>query len=339
MTDGGLLKAVLETARRTKMFPRGAKVLAAVSGGPDSTAMLSALVRLKDRLGIGEIGVAHVNHGLRGGASDRDAAFAEELARKEGLAFFLEKTSASDLAAENGLCLEEAGRTARYDFFGRVCAEERFSRVAVAHTADDNAETVLMFLLRGAAGTGLSGIPAIRGNIVRPFLEATRKDVLDFLKDQNLPFVTDESNSDPSFMRNRIRGELLPLLEKDYNPAVVAALNRLADVLGAEESFWEGFISRRMTLMGVSPKDAEISFSAAELKAEHPAVRRRLVRAAIERAKGDLRRIGLVHVEDVLSLKTGKTAHLPGGVVAKRTRESLIISKPADFTARPKTRG
>ena len=339
MSEDGLMGAVLETARRTGMFPRGAGVLAAVSGGPDSTAMLHALVILKERLEIGEIGVAHMNHGLRGEAADRDAAFVEELARKDGLAFFLEKTSASYLAAENGLCLEEAGRDARYRFFHRICAEHGFSRVAVAHTADDNAETVMMFLLRGAAGTGLSGIPAIRGNIVRPLLEATRKDVLDFLREQNLPFVTDESNSDPSFLRNRIRNELLPLLEKDYNPAVIAALNRLADVMGAEESFWEDFIARRMTLMGVSPKDAEISLPVAELKAEHPAVRRRLVRAAVERVKGDLRKIGLVHVEDVLSLKTGKTAHLPGGVVAKRTRESLVISRPPDFSARPKKRG
>lgn len=339
MSEDGLIRAVLETARRTKMFPRGTGVLAAVSGGPDSTAMLSALVMLKDRLLLGEIGVAHVNHGLRGESADRDAAFVEELAKKFGLAFFPEKIQASDLAETGGLCLEEAGRTARYDFFGRICAGHGFARVAVAHTADDNAETVLMFLLRGAAGTGLSGIPAVRGNIVRPLLETTRKDVLGFLKEHDLPFVTDESNSDPSFLRNRIRNELLPLLEKDYNPAIKSALNRLADILGAEESFWEDFIAHRMTLLGVSPKDAEISLSAADIQADHPAVRRRLVRAAIERAKGDLRRIGLVHIEDVLSLKTGKTAHLPGGVVAKRTRESLIISKPADFSARPKKQG
>lgn len=335
MTDGGLLKAVTELCGEAGLFPENARVLAGVSGGADSCAMLAALVALKEPLKIAEIGVAHVNHGLRGESAERDAQFVESLAGRFGLPFFMEKISAREIAGENGLCLEEAGRLARYAFFEKICVTHDFSRVAVAHTADDNAETVLMFLLRGAAGAGLSGISPRRGSIVRPLLSANRKQVLEFLAGKGLNHVSDESNQDPAFLRNRIRNELLPLLERAYNPSIRAAMARLADVSAFDEDFWDGFISEQLKNLTLSDSGREIALSAPGLALCHKAVQRRVVRAAVERIKGDLRRIGLVHVDDVLALGTGKTAHLPGGVVAEKTRETLVIARPPDFTARP----
>ena len=217
-----MLRAVREVRRFMARLAVGREPgVVAVSGGADSVALLRALVAVR----TGPLTVSHFNHKLRGDASEHDAAFVGELAAKFGLAFRLgEADVASAAVGEN---LEATARRLRYDWLNAVADEVGAKWIATGHTLDDQAETVLHRLIRGTGMQGLRGIAASRERIVRPFLTVGRADVLDLLRELNLPHREDATNADPRFTRNRIRAELLPLL-KTFNPEIVASLGRLA---------------------------------------------------------------------------------------------------------------
>lgn len=227
-------RKVLDTIRRHKLLTDGDRVLVAVSGGPDSVALLAALHKLRQRLGI-ELAVAHLNHGLRGDDADQDERFVQGLAKRRRLPFRSHKADVAARKRSGGGSLEEVARTARYAFLRRAAKDLDANVIAVGHTADDNAETLLMNLLRGAGLRGLAAIPISRPEgdlrLVRPLLEVTRTEVLDFLHRQGLNFRTDETNADTTLTRNRIRAELLPQLAREYNPAVTSLLAGAAEQL------------------------------------------------------------------------------------------------------------
>lgn len=217
-------------------------VVAAVSGGADSVALARVLASLRDRHAAeapgrpiaGNLILAHFHHGLRGADADADLEFVAALAKELGCGFVCERAAAGDASPADALSAfsEGLGRNQRYDFLlraGRSCGARY---VAVGHTADDQAETILHHILRGTGLDGLCGMPAARDlgelTLVRPFLSASRAAVRGYLTSQNLPFREDATNADPRFLRNRIRNELLPLLERDYRPDVQGALLRLA---------------------------------------------------------------------------------------------------------------
>jgi tRNA(Ile)-lysidine synthase len=202
---------------------RGAGVVA-VSGGADSVALLRCLVAVR----TGPLTVAHFNHKLRGDESDRDAAFVGEWAASFKLPFRLGEADVATIASETGENLEATARRLRYDWLNEVANDVGAAWIATGHTADDQAETLLHRLVRGTGIQGLRGIAGRRGRIVRPFLRVTRAEVLELLRELNLPHREDASNSDPRFTRNRIRAELLPLL-KTFNPEIVIVLGRLAE--------------------------------------------------------------------------------------------------------------
>lgn len=219
--------------QKKKLLVGKEKVLVACSGGPDSVALLFVLRALSKSLKL-KLGMAHLNHKLRPEAK-KDAAFVKRLANKLKLPFFYSEVDIKTVAEENKWSLEEAGRNLRYQFFEQVAKDEKFDRIATAHTADDAAETVLLQLIRGTGGP--TGIPAKRGEIIRPILWTTRQGVLAFLKQKKLAYRTDPSNKNKQFFRNRVRHELLPLLEKKYNPQIGPALIRLAEIFGEEKKF------------------------------------------------------------------------------------------------------
>jgi tRNA(Ile)-lysidine synthase len=219
--------------QKKNLLGRNEKILVATSGGPDSVALLFALRALSKPWKL-KLGVVHLNHLLRPEAG-KDAAFVKKLAQKLKLPFFYSEVDTKTVAKENKWSLEEAGRNLRYEFFGQVAKDEKFDKIATAHTADDAAETVLLQILRGTGGP--AGIPVKRGQIIRPILWATRKDVLAFLKQKKLAYRTDPSNKGSQFTRNRVRNELLPLLEKKFNPQIRPALLRLAQIFEDEKNF------------------------------------------------------------------------------------------------------
>lgn len=229
----GFVQNTADFIRNKKLLGKREKVLVACSGGPDSVALLFALRALTKRLKL-KLGVAHLNHQLRPEA-EKDSEFVKKLALKLKLPFFYSEADTKETAKENKWSLEEAGRNLRYQFFEQVAKDEKFDRIATAHMADDAAETVLLQLIRGTGGP--AGIPAKRSKIIRPILWATRQHVLMFLKQKKLAYRTDPSNKDKKFSRNRVRNELLPLLEKKYNPQIRPALLRLVEIFGEEKKF------------------------------------------------------------------------------------------------------
>ena len=229
---------MIRTVQRTvaTRFPqfRGKRVLVAASGGADSTALALAL----QDLGC-EIALAHVHHGIRGKAADADARFVAALASKLGAPIYLGRFDVPAEARQTGESLEMAARRVRRDFLLATAKLEKIRFVATGHTADDQAETVLMRIARGTSVTGLSGIPYVSkqdgATFVRPLRDATRAQVVAFLKGRKQCWREDQSNADAFALRNRVRHEILPLLEKRLNPGVRQALLRLADIAAAED--------------------------------------------------------------------------------------------------------
>lgn len=205
------------------LFAPGDRVLAAVSGGADSVAMLHLLLTLKEELGIAAVSAAHVNHGLRGAEADRDEAFVRQLCDKWQVPLFVHHADVGALAAERHRGIEETGREVRYAFFDRI---PDIDRIATAHTATDNAETVLLHLTRGSGLTGLCGIAPKRGRLVRPLLSCAREDIEAYCAAHALTYCTDGTNDDVRYARNRIRAQVLPPL-KAVNPSLSAAVTRL----------------------------------------------------------------------------------------------------------------
>lgn len=290
-----MLERVRETIARYGMFEPGLRVGVAVSGGCDSVCLLHVLAELAPRWDL-RLSVLHVDHQLRGEESSGDARFVEALAARFGLPFHLERAT---LEAGN---LEEAAREARLRFFHRFLNSGELDRVALGHTRSDQAETVLFRFLRGTGTAGLAGIrPVSVAGIARPLILVSRTEVLVFLRERGIEWREDSSNADLGFARNRIRRELLPALEREWNPELGMALSQMADQAFEEERHLERETAELAgRLLVVEPP--AVLLRAEALERMPRAVARRLVRHAIGLAKGDLRSLGFRHVEQVLEL-------------------------------------
>lgn len=295
------------------MLPPGARVIAAVSGGADSVCLLHVLRELApDSLA----GVAHFNHKWRAEASDEDERFVACLASEFALPFFRAEACSAAVTGN----LEQEARRARLAFFATLD-----STVALGHTRDDQAETVLFRFLRGSGLAGLAGIAPTAEGIIRPLLDITRAEIEEFLRSRNIPWRDDATNLDPRFARNRIRHQLLPQLREE-NPQIVDTLSKLADLAHEEENYWEAELDR---IAAITAHGNAIELPAGLIFGSQPlprAVTRRLVRRAIALAKGDLRRIDYHHIEAVLNLK--RSIRLPGLTVT-RSFDWLRFAPPA----------
>ncbi len=275
-----------DLSARLKLPPRGARVLCAVSGGADSMCLLALLRGTGDY----ELAAAHFEHGIRGEESLRDCAFVENYCREKGIACFVGHADVPAYAREKGLGLEEAARELRYAFLERTAEEEGFDLIAVAHNADDNAETVLLNLARGAGTAGLCGIPPRRGRIIRPLLELTREEILACLAESGTPHVEDSTNESEGCSRNRIRRTVVPVM-RSLNPSFAESVTRTSGLLRRDEEYLESlaeaFIRKHF--------DGE-SLPTAELLSLHEAVSSRVVRALLPRGASAR------HIEAVLAL-------------------------------------
>lgn len=334
---GNLPELVRQSVLRRAMFSPGQAVLVAVSGGADSTALLHVLIELSAEMPL-RLGVAHLNHRLRGDDSAADADFVARMAAGYGIPCFTKSVDTRAYAIRRRLSLEDAGRRLRYRFLLHTARRYGYDRVAVGHHREDNAETVLMGLLRGSGATGLGGIAAVRPDgIVRPMIDLPRRMIHEYLSARGLAFVSDRSNSDIRLMRNKIRLELLPLLEADFNPNMVATLNRLGDILQQEDR-WLALLSRRMLENILAFRGPGlIGLSLCGFNRLHLAARRRVFRLALAEVKGNLRRIGLSHVSAALQLahagSSGASLHLPSGIRLQRTDDCLEIVNPKQSSA------
>ncbi len=328
--QSGFSHKVEHTIRRYHLLKPGARVGVAVSGGPDSVALLSVLRELKPRWDLTLL-AAHVHHGLRYGA-DQDQELVEGLCRLWEIPLVVRRLSPP--GREGGV--EAWAREERYCFFAELRETKAVDFMALGHTRDDQAETVLFRLLRGSGPSGLRGIPPIRdGWIVRPLLACSRDEVLAYLKEKNLPFALDPTNEDLTYSRNRIRRLLLPWLEKEFSPSLRQHLLHLADLLREEDTLLTQMA--RASLERVRGSEGGLSLS--RLRAEPKALRRRLLKMWLVQQGGAAGKIGFDHILRVEELvewgpTTGKL-DLPGGIRVVREYDFLKVEKPPKEQALP----
>ena len=339
-----IFRIVEETIKNHKMFDPQDSVLVGVSGGPDSVALLHVLLKIASGLSL-TLGVAHLNHGIRGNDSDLDAKFVASLAGKLKLPFYIKKKDVLSYKKHHKLSLEEAARRVRYEFFHQIAGENNYNKIALGHQGNDNAELVLMYLFRGSGPTGISGIPPVRdnfsryGKIVRPFLGLTRHEIVDYLAEKKLKYVIDLSNEDTKFLRNKVRNELIPLIKESYNPRIIETVNRLSSIIRSDEEWIEDIITPFYEDIILYSKEKEIALSIPKLIRIHMAPKRRVIRKAIENIKGNLRRITFSHIASIINLSEREPAFgsldLPDSITVTRKEDTLYIS--SGEKVRPKT--
>lgn len=343
---------VRHTIQRYHMFRPGDRVGVAVSGGADSVGLLLLLKGMRDELGI-SLYVLHLNHCLRGAESDKDERFVARLAEAHGLGFISERVDVAAEARRNKWNLEDAGRRLRYAFFGRLAEEGRVTRVAVAHTLDDQAETVLARILRGTAIRGLAAIHPIRGDVVRPLIESRRQPIRDCLTAAGQPWREDLTNLDTNRTRARLRHVLIPEIEKGFAPGIVERLGHLARTFYDEDAFWTKLIKERLQAL-VTDTGSEASIAVSELLAPLPFLReaaergqtskdepdsaslsvaRRIILAMFSRLTQGEGELSFRHIEEVLDLaiksRSGHHITLPADTIVERRFDRLVFRRHA----------
>jgi tRNA(Ile)-lysidine synthase len=320
-------RKVLLTVLEHQMINSGDTIVVAVSGGPDSVCLLRILFQLQRWLNTSLV-VAHLNHGLRPGEDERETEFVTNVAKSLNLIVAYDK--ATNLPKAHCSSLEENAREIRYQFLEKVSHEYRAQKVALGHNMNDQAETVLMHLLRGTGPTGLSGIPLIRqGHFIRPLLNITREEIYAYLKQKDMPFMTDSSNLEKRYLRNKIRLELIPLL-LNYQPRLIQHLSELASLCGEENQFIEGEAEKGLEMMILDSSDHSLDLSLAAFKDLSAPLQYRVVRQAIKQVKGSLRRIDIGHIKAVVALANNPRPqikiNLPENLVVKKIYEGLRVS-------------
>jgi tRNA(Ile)-lysidine synthase len=333
--DTALVSRVVRTIRRQRLFMQGDTLVVALSGGADSTALLDLLSRLPE-YNLRLI-VAHLNHCLRGVESDADEEFCRVLAARYAIPFEVRRIDIKIMASESRLNLEDAGRRARIEFLDEIRIRYGAVAVVLAHHADDQAETVLMRLLRGSGITGLSGM-AYRNarDYVRPLLDITRSEIEQYLCGRSKEWREDASNSDTIYLRNRIRHELLPLLE-EYNPAIRSCLAATASIISDDEKLLSE-LTERAVAETCRMREGRIVCSIAQLRTLNTALRRRVLRHAFKQLTGTLVGVGLCHIDAQCELidsdRPNSRLALPQGVTAVREYDRLVLMRTGEAVSR-----
>ncbi len=294
-----LTERVCRTIERYRLLPPGARVLVAASGGADSTALVCLLNELAPRLGVALAGLAHFNHSMRGAASDEDEAFCRGLAESFRVPFEVGRGDVRAAAAELKASVEDAGRRLRYRFLEEARLRLEATHVAVGHTRDDQAETLLLNLLRGAGTRGLGGMRPARGAVVRPLLECSHRELTEWLAERRVAYREDESNRDRRFSRNRLRHDVLPAIELAF-PGAAEALSRAAGLARSDADYLDALAERALGAIDRSGPGRTV-FDAAALCELPDALGRRVARLVLTRESAG-RFVGVVHAERLLLL-------------------------------------
>lgn len=333
-----------EWIRRYHMADRGDGVLAAVSGGADSVCLLLLLCELRETLGI-RVAAFHLNHGLRGAEADWDEAYVRALCEKLGVALTVRREDVASYAVSRRLTEEEAGRRLRYQYLEETADGLGFRRIATAHHRDDCAETVLMNLFRGSGLSGLSGIPPVRGRVIRPLLALSREEIEAYLTERGISWCEDSTNHENLHTRNRIRNELLPRVKESVNPRAAEHIVRTAEVAAQAEAYFEA-LAVKLLDMDQAGRDAakphepepeqetpdapSASVSLACMDAQPEIVRYYLIRELLYQAGCGRKDITERHIRAILGLSgpgAGTRVDLPGDFIAVRGYDALSVRR------------
>jgi len=327
-----LIERVLKTARNYELFKPGDAVLVACSGGPDSVFLLHALNRLKNKLKLGKVAVCSLDHGLRGRKSVSDSLFVKKMAGDLGLEFVHKKVNLKS-SGPKGLSIEETARLERYKFFEEAAAKLQAGVVATGHTLDDQAETVLMRMIKGTSLKGLVGIAPSRKDgtlrIVRPLLELEKGEITEYLDSERIGYRIDHTNLEPIYFRNVVRQEIIPFLEK-FNPRLKRALFSMAEHLREDFDFIEAANAGARGMVS-SSRDGSVEISLKDLILQARVIQKEILRDSLAKAGGEVKKLSFRHWKEVEGLinrgSKGGSVHLPGGIRAFRGERTLRLAK------------
>ncbi len=333
MRTRDLLSKVRLAVEEGHLLERADRVVAAVSGGPDSICLLSLLLHLRDEWAL-SIHVAHLNHGVRGVESDEDAEWVSAMAERLGVPGTVRRVDPKESVALHGLSPEEGLRYLRHRFLFEVAETVGASKIATGHTLNDQAETLLLRLARGTGLSGMGGMLPMRGKLIRPLLRVTRREIIDYLETEGLEYREDSSNRRLDYSRNRVRMKVIPALEKYCNLRIVELLGRFAELARSDNSYLDEAAEREMDQVVIRRGSKEMALDRGRLVALDVALTRRVLRAAVREVSSSLRGVTSDHILSCLHLKTGKRLHLPSGLVVSRQYDQLVLS-----TAKRSSRG
>ncbi len=306
-----LEEKVLNTIKKYELIENGNTIVIGVSGGPDSMALLNVLISLKKEKKIEcKIVVAHINHGIRIEA-DEETQYVEDFCKKHEISCFIKREKVENLAKEQKIGTEEAGRKLRYSFFEEVATKVSASKIATAHNANDNVETILMNMIRGTGLTGLKGIEIKRENkYIRPLIECTRKEIEEYCTENKLEPKQDKSNKENIYTRNKIRNILLPLLEEEFNSNIVTSLNRMSQIVKEENEYIQKQVKKAyeeimiQEFLGNSNFEEKntIILDLKKFNNQDKVIKNRLVLYTINRLLGTSKDIEMIHIADIIKL-------------------------------------
>jgi tRNA(Ile)-lysidine synthase len=306
------------------------RIIVAVSGGPDSVALLFTLLELKKELNL-SLFVAHINHKLRGKESDKDQEFVRKLTSDLKLRFYTRSFQVKKEAKKLKLSVEECAREIRYDYLNKLAGKLKAQKIALGHNFNDQAETVLLRLIRGSGSLGLSGISPVKGRIIRPLIEIKREEIETFLKQKKIPFRIDSSNLRTDYLRNKVRLKLLPILRKEYNPKIEEVLNRTAFILMSEERYISQKAEKAYPKVILREQNNKVILDSRSFSDYDDSVKRFIIRNCVKKLKGDLMELNFDKVESLLNLmqqgKSGKRVDLLADIYGDITKDHISIYK------------
>jgi len=328
----------LDNIRKYKLINHQDNIVVGVSGGPDSMALLYALLYAREYIDF-NILIAHVNHGLRGDEALRDEVFVKNTADKLKLPFFSTQVDMVEYAAKHGISEEEAGRELRYGFFREILKTYKGGKIAVAHNMNDQAETLLMRIIRGTGIDGLCGMYFSNEDIIRPLLNIRREEIEEYIRAKGIETVLDRTNLIPIYTRNKIRLELIPYLEENFNPNLMEALWRLSQTSQVDKDFLNRYTLGKYAEACISEDKEAIIIDRDKFKDLDPSIQQRMIILAVTRLMGVFQGFGELHISRVnelfLSGETGKLIQLPKDLVARVDYNRLVIEKASKKAIKP----
>lgn len=303
-----LEQKVLNTIKKNDLIKNGNTIVIGVSGGPDSMTLLNILISLREKQNYNLV-VAHINHGLRKEAND-ETKYVEEFCNKNNIKCYIKLMNVEDFAKKERIGIEEAGRRIRYNFFEEIAKKEKAQKIATAHTANDNAETVIMNIIRGTSTSGLKGIDIKRDNrYIRPLLEITRKEVEDYCILKNLNPKEDNSNKENIYTRNKVRNELIPYIEKNFNPNLIKCINRMSELAHIQNEYMQRQVEEKYkklviqeTIKNKEEGKKEIILNLKEYNKQDLVIKNEIILYTINRLLGTCQNIEKIHISDIVKL-------------------------------------
>ncbi|MCX8030804.1 MAG: tRNA lysidine(34) synthetase TilS [Thermodesulfovibrionales bacterium] len=322
-----LIQKVRDTISKFNMIFRNDIILIALSGGADSVCLLKVLSELKDEFEL-KLNSLYIDHGLRPDEIPLEIEFCSRLSESLKIPFMIRKVDVLGYSKGEKMTKQQAARELRYMVFNEVAFEIKADKIALGHTADDQAETLLLRLIRGSGSLGLAGIPPVRQKIIRPLIEIERKDIEAFLDENNIAFVVDSSNLLDRYIRNKVRNFLIPEIKK-INPSIVNTLQKTSEIFRDEERYFEVMVTKTMMKMISRKTDNHIELFLTPFEVIDTVLMRRVLRRAIDATRG-LRGINFIHIEDIISLikkgKAGDRLYLPNNIRVIKGYSILTIT-------------